>query len=143
MLYGIYVNLTIGIYIEKKSEWMVIFTGLAAICNIGSNFYLMPAYGMIGAAFATLLAYFVMMLSIFIANQQLYKVNYEYGRMAWILAYLILSLVLFYSFDLNLWIRLFLVIGMPLLIPILGLFKADEKEMLKRILRQFFSRNAS
>ena len=133
-------NLTVGIYIEKKSEWMVIFTGLAAICNIGSNLYLMPAYGKIGAAFATLLAYFVMMLSIFIANQRLY---YDYGRMGWIMAYLILSLVLFYSFDLNLWLRFVLIIGMPLLIPLLGLYKADEKEILKRILTQFFSQKES
>ena len=143
LLYGIYVNLTVGIFIEKKSEWMVIFTGLAAICNIGSNLYLMPAYGMIGAAFATLLAYFVMMVSIYIANQRLYKVNYEFGRMAWIIVYLILALVLFYSFELNLLARFALIIGMPLLIPILGLFKADEKEMLKRILTQLSSQKES
>jgi O-antigen/teichoic acid export membrane protein len=136
LLYGIYVNLTVGIYIEKKSEWMVIFTGLAALCNVGSNLYLMPAYGMIGAALATFFAYLVMMLSIFVANQRLYRITYEFGRMAWIIVYLIIAIALFYAFELSILIRFVLVFGMPLLIPVLGLFKADEKALLKRLFRQ-------
>ncbi len=136
-LYGIYVNLTVGIYIKKKSEWMVIFTGLAAFCNVGSNLYLMPAFGMMGAAFAALLAYFVMMVSIFIANQKLYRINYEYGRMFWIVAYLIIALIIYYTQAPGIVIRLLLIAGMPLLIPVLGLFKEDEKA----VLRRFFNKN--
>ena len=132
LLYGIYVNLTVGIYIKKKSEWMVVFTGLAAICNIGSNFYLMPTFGMMGAAIAALLAYFVMMVSIYIANQKLYRINYEYGRMFWIVAYLIIALIIYYTQTPGIVIRLLLIAGMPLLIPVLGLFKEDEKAVLRR-----------
>ncbi len=131
-LYGIYVNLTVGVYIKNKSEWMIIFTGLAAVCNISSNFYLMPAFGMMGAAFAAFFAYFVMMISIFIANQKLYRIKYEYGRMFWILTYLVTALIFYYTVNPGVLIRFILIAGMPFLIPILGLFKEDEKVVLRR-----------
>jgi len=123
MMFGVYVNLTVGIYIEKKSEWMIIFTGLAALINVSSNFYLMPAYGMMGAALATLLAYFVMMVSIYIANQRLYHISYEYDRILWIISYLTIALILYYYLDLNIIIRLLLIIGLPVLLSLLGFFK--------------------
>jgi len=132
-LYGIYVNLTVGVYIKKKSEWMIIFTGLAAICNIVSNFFLMPAFGMMGAAFAAFFAYFVMMISIFIANQKLYRIKYEYGRMVWMVAYLIMALIVYYTQNPGIVVRAILIAGMPLLIPVLGLFKEDEKAVLRRL----------
>jgi O-antigen/teichoic acid export membrane protein len=132
LFYGIYVNLTVGVYIKKKSEWMIIFTGLAAICNISSNIFLMPVFGMMGAAFAAFFAYFVMMISIFIANQKLYMITYEYGRIFWIIGYLMVALVIYYLQVPGILVRILLVAGMPLLIPVLGLFKDDEKAVLRR-----------
>ena len=137
LMYGVYVNLTVGIYIENKSEWMIIFSGLAAIINVSSNFYLMPAYGMMGAACATLLAYFVMMVSIYIANQKLYKIRYEYARLFWIIAYIVMALVLYYSVDLNIIIRIVLILGLPILLFLLGFFKEDEKEYLRKLLSRY------
>jgi len=133
MFYGMYVNLTVGIYIKKKSQLMVIFTGLAAITNIGCNLYLMPHYGMAGAAFAMLLAYLVMMLAIFVANQKIYPVRYEYGRLAMVFSYLIAGLILYYSFDLNWYIRIIILMAMPILLYGLGFFKQEEKNYIKRI----------
>lgn len=137
LMFGVYVNLTVGIYIEKKSEWMVIFTGLAAIVNVSSNFYLMPKYGMMGAAFAALLAYFVMMVSIYIANQKLYRINYEYGRIFWIIVYLSMALLLYYSMDLNILIRLLLIVGFPVLLALLGFFKEDEKVFVRNLISRY------
>jgi O-antigen/teichoic acid export membrane protein len=137
LMFGVYVNLTVGIYIEKKSELMIIFTGLAAIVNVSSNFYLMPVYGMMGAAFAALLAYFVMMVTIFIANHKLYPISYEYGRIFWIICYLIFALVLYYYLDLNILMRCLVIIGFPVLLALLGFFKEDEKVYIRDIIRRF------
>jgi O-antigen/teichoic acid export membrane protein len=137
MMFGVYVNLTVGIYIEKKSEWMVIFSGLAAIINVSSNFYLMPTYGMMGAAFANMLAYFVMMVSIFIANQRLYHIAYEYGRIFWIVSYLSIALLIYYYMDLNILVRFLLILGLPVLLSFLGFFKEDEKLYMRRIIAKF------
>jgi O-antigen/teichoic acid export membrane protein len=137
LMFGVYVNLTVGIYIEKKSEWMIIFTGLAAIVNVSSNFYLMPVYGMMGAAFANMLAYFVMMVSIFIANQKLYHIAYEYGRLFWIICYLAFALILYYKLDLAIFARVGLILGLPVLLSLLGFFKEDEKAYIRNIISRY------
>ena len=101
MFYGIYVNLTVGIYIEKKSGLMWIFTGSAAMANILSNLYLMPAFGMMGAAYATLIAYMVMTITIFVANQKIYHIDYHHLQIAVILSYIFAVLTAYYVFDLS------------------------------------------
>jgi len=137
LMFGVYVNLTVGIYIENKSKWMIIFTGLAAIINVSSNFYLMPVYGMMGAAYANLLAYFVMMVSIFIANQKLYHISYEYGRLSWIISYITVALILYYVVNLTILMRLVLIFGLPILLLMLGFFKEDEKVYIRNIISRY------
>lgn len=136
LFYGIYVNLTVGIYIEKKTRLMVIFTGLAALVNVGSNLYLMPAFGMIGAAMATLLSYVTMAVSIFIANQRIYPIRYEYGRLGILLTYLSLMLFLYYYFDLTLVMRIVLFLLTPVLFLLSGFFRKHETDVVRRAFRR-------
>jgi len=131
MFYGIYVNLTVGIYIKKKSQLMVIFTGLAAVTNIASNLYLMPRYGMTGAALAVLFAYLVMMISIFVTNQRIYPIKYEYGRLAMILIYLVATMILYYTLDPSWYIRVLIIMAMPIILYVLGFFEQSEKNFIK------------
>ena len=136
LFYGIYVNLTVGIYIRKKAQLMVIFTGLAALVNVGSNLYLMPAFGMLGAAAATFLAYFVMAGSILIANRKIYPVDYEYGRISVCLAYLAVMLFILYFFEPDFAQRLIMVIFSPLIFVFSGFFQKKEIEVLRGYLRR-------
>jgi O-antigen/teichoic acid export membrane protein len=80
LLYGIYINLMAGIYIEKKSKYLPYITGVGAIINVGGNFLLIPPFGMYGAAIATFLSYFVMMAYIYYISQKFYPVKYELNR---------------------------------------------------------------
>lgn len=134
LFYGIYVNLTVGIYIKKKTQWMIIFTGLAALVNIGSNLYLMPNYGIMGAAVATLLSYLIMALSIFIANQKIYKIHYEYGRLAFLFILLIVLLSVFYTFNLTIYLRILLVALIPFIFGVSGFFNRQEMGALKSMI---------
>jgi O-antigen/teichoic acid export membrane protein len=77
LLYGIYINLMAGIYIEKKTKYLPIVTGIAASINIIGNFLLIPHFNLMGAAIATLFSYFVMMAGIYYFSQKYYKINYE------------------------------------------------------------------
>jgi O-antigen/teichoic acid export membrane protein len=131
MFYGMYVNLTVGIYIKKKSQLMVIFTGLAAMTNIGCNLYLMPRYGMTGAALAMIFAYLIMMVSIFVANKKIYPVKYEYGRLAMVFSYLVACLILYYTLDLIWYIRVILLTAMPIILYFMGFFRPEEKNFIK------------
>ncbi len=141
MLYGVYVNLTVGIYIKKMSRWMGVFTGLAALTNIISNFYLMPRLGMMGAAIATLLAYLVMAGSIFILNQRIYPIRYEYQRIGIIVTYLIGAMIIFYQLSPDIMTRLLIIAGFPLIIVLSGFFKQEEKMAIRRSLAKIRVRN--
>ncbi len=74
---GLYVIFTAGIFIKEKSIYVPFITGLGAAVNIGVNFALIPIMGMMGAALATLAAYFAMALSLYIVTQNIYKIEYE------------------------------------------------------------------
>lgn len=77
---GAYVNFLVGIYLEKKTRVLPYVTGAGAVVNVGANFLLIPLYGMMGAAFATLLSYIVMAAGMYIASQQVYPLRYEWSR---------------------------------------------------------------
>ncbi|MCL5029516.1 MAG: oligosaccharide flippase family protein [Bacteroidetes bacterium] len=82
MFLGIYTVFTVGIFIEEKSIYVPFITIAGAAINIGVNFWLIPIWGIMGAAFATLAAYFVMAVIYFFVTQTFYKINYEYGKIA-------------------------------------------------------------
>ena len=136
LFFGIYVNLTVGVFIQKKTNLMIIFTGLAAVVNVVSNIYLMPAFGIMGAAVATLLSYFIMAASIFIANQRIYPVPYEYGRIGLLLLILSTVLVLYYAFPLSLLLRLLIMAIVPGILLLTGFFKPRERAVFKSIFKR-------
>ena len=78
---GISTNLSAGFYIEKKTKFVPIGTFIGAMVNIVANYMLIPHFGMIGAAWATLFAYFAMTISVFILVERLYPVHYEFTRL--------------------------------------------------------------
>jgi len=84
LLYGIYINLMAGIYIEKKTKYLPMITGAGAIANIVFNFILIPKFSYMGAAIATLISYLIMMLGIYFVSQKFYKINYEYKKIGFI-----------------------------------------------------------
>lgn len=135
--YGMYVNFTVGIYIRKKSHLMFIFTGLAALTNVISNLFLMPSLGMMGAGIATLLAYFIMMVSIFLVNQKIYPITYEYGRVGVILAAILIITVISYTLPLSLIVKMIILMAVPLLLWASNYFKNDEKVFILNTLRTF------
>ena len=74
--------MSIGIGRAKQTQMNWVVTGTAAALNIGLNFWLIPAYGMMGAAAATLVAYVVMFLGMTWRAQQVFPVPYQWRRVA-------------------------------------------------------------
>lgn len=73
-------NMVAGIYIEKKTRYLPPVTFAGAATNIGVNYLLIPRMGMMGAAVATLLSYFVMAVIVYFIGRRVYPVPYETGR---------------------------------------------------------------
>lgn len=49
-----------GIGYSKKTIWTSIIGFISAVINVCLNYYLIPVYGIVGAAYATLISYFMM-----------------------------------------------------------------------------------
>ncbi|MBZ0203858.1 MAG: oligosaccharide flippase family protein [Ignavibacteria bacterium] len=95
---GIYTNLMAGIYIEKKTRYLPLITGLGAVLNIIVCFTLIPVTGIMGGAIAALVSYISMAVYMFIIVQKFYPVKYEITRLAGILAIDICAIAIFYTF---------------------------------------------
>jgi len=95
---GLYVVFSAGIYIEEKSIFAPIVTGVGALVNIVVNFALIPSMNIIGAAIATLASYLVMAAGYYIVTQKYYYIHYEYSKIIkMFLAMIVIGFILYSS----------------------------------------------
>lgn len=62
----------IAFHLMRQSRWLVITTTIAALANVALNFLLIPAYGIVGAAWATLTAFVVACVASAILGRRLF-----------------------------------------------------------------------
>src|SRR6185369_12952403 len=80
--YAAYMVVAIGVGRARRTQFNWVVTGAAAIVNIALNLILIPPYGMMGAAIATIAAYTTMFLGMAWWSQQIYPVAYQWRRVA-------------------------------------------------------------
>jgi O-antigen/teichoic acid export membrane protein len=78
---GMYTNFIAGVYIKEKNKALPWVSGLGAALNIAANLVLVPRWGLMGAAAATLVAYMAMAGALFAVSHRIYPVPYEWGRL--------------------------------------------------------------
>jgi O-antigen/teichoic acid export membrane protein len=71
-----------GIYLVKRTGTLPAVVLAPAALNIGLNFVLIPRYGMMGAAWSTLLAYPLLLVLMWWIAQRVYFIPYDYRRIA-------------------------------------------------------------
>jgi O-antigen/teichoic acid export membrane protein len=130
LFYGIHVNFTAGIYIEEKTKYLPFVTGLGAAVNIVVNYVLIPVYGIMGAALATLISYFVLTIGLFFVSQKFYKINYEYSVIFRIFfACIILGSIYYYLYtndQVNFFIKLIFLVGFLVMLYLFRVIKISE-----------------
>lgn len=77
---GWYMNFSAGIFIEEKTKILPIITLVGAGITIIANLLLIPYFGMMGSAAATLFSYAVMAMFIYYKSVDVYPVNYQLMR---------------------------------------------------------------
>jgi O-antigen/teichoic acid export membrane protein len=82
VLHGAFLLGSIGIGIARAARYYPMVTAAAAAANIGANLVLVPRFGMMGAAWSTVLAYAVMLALGFAVSRRLYPMPLEWGRLA-------------------------------------------------------------
>jgi len=78
--YAAYVVIAIGVGRARRTQFNWVVTGVAAVVNVLLNLLLIPAYGMMGAAFATVAAYSTMAIAMAWWSQRIYPVPYQWRR---------------------------------------------------------------
>jgi O-antigen/teichoic acid export membrane protein len=78
--YSGYSVLAIGIGRMRKTQLNWVVSGTAAAVNVGVNILLIPPYGMMGAAVATLVAYLVLFVGMWLRSRRVYPVPYQWRR---------------------------------------------------------------
>ncbi len=78
--YGAYIVIAIGVGRSRRTQFNWVVTGLAAVVNLTLNLTLIPRYGMMGAAVATVAAYATMAVGMAWWSQRVYPVPYQWRR---------------------------------------------------------------
>ena len=145
MIMGMNYFVGVGLFLKNQTKYYLIPSFSAASVNIVMNYFLIPKYGMMGAAFSIISAQIIYtsLLAYFSAKQM--KINFEWGKI--FLIYLIsISFFEIYQFlriD-NFWIKTIIGIAFltafPIVLYILNFFEAIEIQRLKEGLVKFFIR---
>ena len=84
VLYCLYYVLWVGCNVAKKNRQIPIITAIASVANIGLNFLLIPRYGMIAAAWTTVLGFAILAGGVYVLSHRYYPIRYEWGRLTMI-----------------------------------------------------------
>lgn len=77
---GWYMNFSAGIFIREKTKVLPVITFIGAVVTIAGNLLLIPYFGMLGSAAATLISYAAMALLMYQQSTKVYEVNYQMIR---------------------------------------------------------------
>jgi O-antigen/teichoic acid export membrane protein len=69
-----------GIYLKRKTQYLLPLFLVPAAINIGLNFALIPGFGMMGAAWSRVVGDGIMVGLTLAVAQRIYPIPYEYGR---------------------------------------------------------------
>jgi len=131
VIYGISMISSLGMYLTGNNYYVAYITIFCAGLNIGLNFWLIPLYGMMGAAINTVIAFAVLDILSTVASNRYYKIEYEHGKI--VKLFLIGILIFFigdyfnnFSIILRVFLKIILIASFPFLIILSGYFSKKE-----------------
>ena len=131
--YTAYSVMAIGSGRARKTQWNWVIAAVAAGVNVALNVILIPPYGMIGAAIATVAAYVALFIGMVIYSQEVYYVAYQWRRVITAAAAAVALTVLGIALSVPLVVAILLVLVYPFLLIPLGFYLPAELRRLKRL----------
>ncbi len=128
----IVVTIATGRMRQTKFNWVA--ATIAAVFNFTLNLWLIPAYGMVGAAYATLAAYALLMLVRTWNAQRIYRVDYQWRRVVSILLVAGVLTGIGEAMPNSIPLALGLTALFPLVLAPLGFYLPAERKRLRRLL---------
>jgi O-antigen/teichoic acid export membrane protein len=132
-IYAGYTVLAIGSGRARRTQLNWVVTGIGAGVNIGLNFWLIPRWGMVGAAISTLVAYVVLFVGMAIYGYTVYPVHYQWRRVATALVAGAALTVAARAGGLSLGPSIVVALSYPLVLLVLGFYHPAELARLRRL----------
>jgi len=92
LIYGTYIFFAAGLFIFKKTHVLTISLALACVLNFALNIFLIPEFGLKGAAVANLITYVMLNIMIIMYSFKLIKFKIEYYS---ILKYGVIGIIMY------------------------------------------------
>ena len=130
VFHGLYLVQLPGVFIKEKTIYIAIVRGLGAVTNIILNFILIPIYGIIGAAAATCISFFLMAFTLFFINKKIFPVVYEWKN---ILVIFVSALGLYFlsiNLDLSFMQKILMSLSFPIISLLLGVIRFQDVNIL-------------
>jgi O-antigen/teichoic acid export membrane protein len=130
--YSGYSVLAIGIGRMRQTQLNWVVSGFAAIVNIVLSVILIPRYGMMGAAVATLAAYVTLFGAMWLRSRHVYPVPYQWRRLFTLSAVAVGLTILGREVG-SLPLAIALIVVYPLVLLPLGFYQPAELAKLRRL----------
>ena len=130
--YSGYSVLAIGIGRMRQTQFNWVVSGAAAVINVVLNVILIPRYGMIGAAIATLAAYVALFAGMWLRSRRVYAVPYQWRRLLTLTAVAV-GLTILGRLVGSLPLAIALTVVYPLVLLPLGFYQPAELARLRRL----------
>jgi O-antigen/teichoic acid export membrane protein len=116
MLKGCYLIVLPGVYFAEKLHKQVIIEWAAAVINIGLNLWLIPIFGIVGAALATLFSYLSLPICAWLVARHYLVVDYDWGRLSKISITALLACALLYFLSAQVDVSLSLTVNVNIVV---------------------------
>ncbi len=131
-----YIVVSIGVGRVRRTQFNWVVTGAAAIVNFALNIILIPPYGMMGAAIATVAAYTVLFLGMTWRAQRLFFVPYQWRRILLAVGVAVALTVAGKVLHVPLAGAVGLIAAYPLALLLAGFYLPDERRALRALTRR-------
>ena len=119
-----------GIYIKNLTKWVPIFRIIGAFAVVFFSLVLIPRFGINGAAYSIIIAFFLMSLSIYIKLKKVYVIPFDRKSVLFPIAFLLIAQM---NFE-----HLLIRFSLCILFPVLWFFivlNENQKNKLKEIIK--------
>jgi O-antigen/teichoic acid export membrane protein len=132
-----------GLFIHRKTTLIMLAVASSAVINVGANLLLVPRYGIVGAAAATLIGYVVVYLAFAAGARRYLPVRFPWATLlraggSALVMYFVLSHILPGRRFLTVGVRG--VVGLLLYGVLIAAIDSDGRDYIKRLLRRLRAR---
>jgi len=134
LLLGVYYNLSIWYKLTGATQFGAYIAIGGAVITVLLNYFLIPIWGYVGSAWATLICYFAMTIASYMIGQKKFPVKYQLGK---IIGYPLFALGLYFiSTQVLIGQELNKIISNALiLLGFIGLVLAMERKLLDKVIK--------